>query len=71
MPTDAENIATIKSNALTVLADITANPKPSYNIDGQQVGWTEYQKMLMSQVEWADLQLNTTDPAEIHSVGYT
>jgi hypothetical protein len=71
MATDAENIATIKSNALATLAEITASPKPSYNIDGQSVSWTEYQKMLMEQVGWADGQLNNTDPFEIHSIGYT
>ena len=71
MPTDAEQVATIKSQALANLVAITANPKPSYDIDGQEVEWTEYQKMLQDQVAWADKQLAAETPFEIHSVGFT
>lgn len=71
MATDAENIATIKSNALAILAEITASPKPSYSIDGQSVSWTEYHAMLMGKVAWADGLLGGLDPYEIHSEAYT
>lgn len=71
MPTDAEQLATIKSQALANLVAITANPKPSYDIDGQEVEWTEYQKMLQDQVAWVDGQLAAASPFEIHSVGFT
>ncbi len=53
MPTNAENIATIKSNLLTALATESASPKPSYSIDGQQVDWNGYRASLLKQI--ADL----------------
>lgn len=53
MATDAENIATIRSNLLTKLATESANPKPSYSIDGQSVDWNGYRAALMKQI--ADL----------------
>ena len=37
MPSDLEQIQTIRSQALALIADITANPKPSYTLDGQSV----------------------------------
>ena len=33
MPTDAEQIALIKSQTLAQIADLTANPKPTYSLD--------------------------------------
>ena len=50
MPTDAEQIATIKSNLLAALATESANPKPSYNIDGQQVDWNGYRNAILCQI---------------------
>ena len=50
MPTDAEQIATIKSNLLAALATESANPKPSYNIDGQQVDWNGYRNAILGQI---------------------
>lgn len=50
MATDAENIATIRSNLLTALATESANPKPSYSIDGQSVDWNGYRAALMKQI---------------------
>ena len=35
MPTDIEQITTIKSQTLARMAEITAGPKPTYQIDGQ------------------------------------
>jgi hypothetical protein len=70
MPTDAEQIATIKSQALANLVAITATPKPSYDIDGQEVSWTEYHDMLQKQVAWADTQLAGETPLEQHTVGF-
>ena len=50
MPSDAEQIATIKSNLLAVLATESANPKPSYNVDGQQVDWNGYRSAILGQI---------------------
>jgi len=50
MATDAEQIATIRSNLLQALATESANPKPSYNIDGQQVDWNGYRNAILQQI---------------------
>jgi hypothetical protein len=50
MATDAEQIATIRSSLLAALATESANPKPSYNIDGQQVDWNGYRNAILQQI---------------------
>lgn len=69
MPTDAEQLATIKSNYLATLAAISADPKPSYNIDGQSVSWTEYQAMLMDKVKAINDLINDEGPFILNSRG--
>jgi len=71
MPTDAEQIATIKSQTLAILAEITTSPKPTYAIDGQMISWDAYLGRLQEIVAWCDKQLNSTQPYEIHSRGYS
>jgi len=68
---DADTLATIKSQTLAVIEEITLNPKPNYNIDGQNVAWGTYLKQLMETVTWCDGQLAGESPVEIHSQGYT
>lgn len=57
MATDAQNIATIKSNLLAALATESASPKPSYSIDGQQVDWNGYRAAMMKQIADCDALL--------------
>ncbi len=64
MPTDLEQIATIKSQTLARLVEITSQPKPSYDIDGQKVDWATYLKQLQATVAWCDEQLSTSEPFE-------
>ncbi len=71
MPTDAEQFATIKTQTLAIIATITANPKPSYTIDGQTVLWSAYLRTLRETVKWTDDQLAATAPFEIRSQGFT
>lgn len=72
MPTDAEQLATIKTQTLARIAEITATPKPSYDIDGQEVLWAEYLRQLQSTVAWVDKQAVTAGgPYEVHSQGFT
>lgn len=72
MATNAEQLATIKTQSLATIATITASPKPSYTIDGQTVSWTAYLKELRETVAWVDAQLvQAGGPYEIHSLGYT
>ncbi|NLX97371.1 MAG: hypothetical protein GXY83_14475 [Rhodopirellula sp.] len=71
MPSDAQQLAAIKSQTLAVLAEITASPKPTYYIDGQTVAWNEYLVRLRATVDWCDRQLAGEQPFEIRSRGYT
>ena len=49
--TDVEYIQSIRSQTLTQLNDLRANPKPTYWIDGQRVHWQEYVDALF-QEKW-------------------
>ena len=42
------------TNVAAQIASITANPQPTYSVDGQSVSWSEYLAMLTKQME--DLQ---------------
>lgn len=64
MPTDLEQIATIRSQTLARMAEITAQPKPTYVIDGQKVNWETYLKQLQATVAWCDNQLGGAEPFE-------
>ncbi|MBI1899750.1 MAG: hypothetical protein HYS13_01390 [Planctomycetia bacterium] len=68
---DADQIRTIRSQALAVIAQITAAPKPSYEVDGQRVAWGDYLAQLRATVEWCDRQLAGDDPFELHTTGGT
>lgn len=71
MATDAEQIATIRTQTLARIVEITASPKPSYTIDGQQVLWSDYLRQLQSTVAWCDEQVAAAEPFEVTSQGYT
>lgn len=68
---DATTIATIKSQALANIAEITANPKPSYTVDGQTVNWTEYLRQLQETVAWCNANATLEEPYEVQSRGYS
>lgn len=69
--TDLSMLQTIRSQTLALIRDLTAAPKPSYDIDGQRLAWGEYLQQLIKTVEWCDAQLARVDPCELHSTGYT
>jgi hypothetical protein len=71
MPTDLEQIATIKTQTLARIVEITAQPKPTYDIDGQKVNWETYLKQLQTTAAWCDQQLNANDPYEATSQAVT
>ena len=68
---DADMVRTIKSQTLSLIAEITASPKPSYSLDGQTISWNDYLAQLQRTVDWCDRQLVGEEPFEIHSTGYT
>ncbi len=68
---DLANLKTIRSNLISELATESANPKPSYNIDGQQVDWSGYRASLVAELREINSQIVDTEPYEIHSRGTT
>ena len=71
MPSDLEQLQTILSQTLALIADVTADPKPSYSIDGQTVSWADYLTKLRATVDWCERKLAGHEPFEIHSRGIT
>ena len=61
----------IASNIRARLVEITKKRKPSYDIDGQKVSWAEYHKMLMDQLKATNEMINTIDPFEHVTQGFT
>lgn len=68
---DEDIVSNIKTQTLTLIEMITANPKPSYSIDGQSISWSDYLARLQATVAWCNEQLNIEDPFEIRSQGFT
>lgn len=68
---DATTIATIKSQTLAVIAEVTAHPKPNYTLDGQTVSWGDYLTQLQATVDWCNRQAASEEPYEVLSQGYT
>jgi hypothetical protein len=66
---DATTITTIKTQTLAVIAEITAQPKPTYQIDGQMVSWGDYLSQLRNTVDWCNERLVGETPFEIRSQG--
>lgn len=50
MPTYQANLESARDNLATILAEITADPKPSYSVEGKSISWNEYQSMILSQM---------------------
>jgi len=62
MTDSLDQLQTIRSQTLARIAEITAEPKPSYNIDGQSVSWNDYLKTLRETVSWCDRMINAENP---------
>lgn len=70
MATNAENLATARTNFITKLAAISADPKPSYNVNGQQFAWTEFYTFLTQQIAQIDNLIAAEDgPYEVQVEG--
>ena len=71
MPSDLEQLETIRRQTLAILVEATARPKPSYSLDGQKVSWAEYLARLQATLDWCGRKLAEGEPFEIHSQGLT
>jgi hypothetical protein len=68
---DIEQIQAIRSQSLSQLDDLRANPKPTYWLDGQRVHWQQYAESLQTTVDWCDQKLIDYQPFEVRSRGVT
>lgn len=71
MTDDQAVLKLIRTQTLELLRQVTAQPKPSYELDGQRVSWSEYLERLIAVVDWCDRQLARETPFEGHSRGIT
>ena len=71
---DEEQLAKLqeaRDNILSLIVSITTNPKPTYNIDGQEVKWAEYLDMLRKNLAAIEDMINDKEgPYELETVGY-
>jgi len=65
------DLLSARDNIARQLADLTAQPKPSYQIDGQSVSWDEHFRGLCAELERLNYALQASEPFEFHSTGYT
>lgn len=64
---NTEVLLSIRAQTLERIQDLTASPKPTYQIDGQNIEWNEYLEQLRQTVTWIDAQLNRELPFELVS----
>jgi hypothetical protein len=70
MHSDLQQLVAIKTQTLARIAEITAQPKPTYQIDGQLVAWGDYLSQLQRTVDWCNEKLAGEAPFEVRSQGY-
>lgn len=75
MATDAENLVLLteaRDNIITRIVEVTSNPKPNYEIDGQKVKWADYLKTLQESLKKQNELIQQMDDLfEVHSNWYT
>ena len=71
MPTYLVHLHTARENVAAQLATLTAEPKPSYSIDGQSVSWQALFDSYVAQLAQLDARIAAADPYEFTSRGVT
>jgi len=51
MPTRKQNLETSLDNIASQIADITANPKPTYSVAGRSISWSDHFRSLLDAQE--------------------
>lgn len=70
-PTPLEDAQATLANLYRIKRQITSSPKPTYNIDGQQIQWGEYLAQVDEAITKAQAQINDLDPYEFYTRGWT
>ena len=70
MATRAENLQTALDGIAAKLADMSANPKPDYSVDGESYSWAGLFQMLVAQQKELEQALQrASGPFEVRSRG--
>ena len=70
MATDAENLATTRSNLLAALATDSASPSKSYSIDGQSVDRNGWRRSLVAELKSLnEMATALGGPFEVETIG--
>jgi hypothetical protein len=69
MPCDTDQLQFIKNQTLALIAELTANPKPSYRVEGQTVSWNAYLAQLRETVDWCEKKIAAQEVFEVRSQG--
>lgn len=69
MATPAQNLTTAYESLAAKLAEVMADPKPSYSVDGVSLDWGAYYRMLTEQMKAVrEALLLANGPFEVTSV---
>lgn len=60
-----QSLETIRDDAIARLAEICADPKPKYTVDGRTIDWEGYAADLRKTIDWCNAQLS--GPVEIRT----
>ncbi len=71
MTTYLDHLKQTRDQVAANLAAITADPKPSYSIDGQSVSWQSLFDSYVTQMERLESQIAAAEPYEFQSRGAT
>lgn len=66
-----DDLKTARDNVAARIKEITASPKPSYEIDGQSVDWNDYLKTLLGALKDIDEAITDRDPYFITTQVFT
>ena len=65
-----DSLKTARDNYASELATESADPKPTYSIDGQTVQWDAYRASLTSKIKEANELIEQGEGYEVTSIGY-
>lgn len=65
------DLQTASDNIARLIKELTENPKPNYNIDGQQVDWADYLDTLLKSKAKVDALIAKASPYEKHTQVFT
>lgn len=64
-----DDVAKARDQAAALLVEITQTPKPTYNVCGKMIGWTEYARMLREQISGCNKLIAQGTPVEEIGIG--